>query len=154
LLKLRAGIDLVHVPYKTEPEMIAAVMSGQVHLSFVNVATILPLIADGKVRALGVTTATRQPELADVPTMIEAGLSDYIVTSFFGVAAPAGTPPHVIEQLNSAINQSLRSPDVQASLLKIGVRPAGGTPKEFEEFVETEMRKWSAVVRAAGFKMD
>jgi len=154
LLKLRAGIDLVHVPYKNEPESIAAVLSGQVHLSFVNVATILPLIAEGKVRALGVTTATRQPELADVPTMIEGGLSDYVVTSFFGVAAPAGTPPHVIEQLNSAINQSLRSPGVQASLLKVGVRPAGGTPKEFEEFVETEMRKWSAIVRAAGFKMD
>jgi len=154
LLKLRAGIDLVHVPYKNEPESIAAVLSGQVHLSFVNVATILPLIAEGKVRALGVTTATRQPEMADVPTMIEGGLSDYIVTSFFGVAAPAGTPPHVIEQLNSAINQSLRSPDLQASLLKVGVRPAGGTPKEFEEFVETEMRKWSAIVRAAGFRMD
>jgi tripartite-type tricarboxylate transporter receptor subunit TctC len=154
LLKLRAGIELVHVPYKTEQEMIAAVMSGQVHLSFVNVATILPLIADGKVRALAVTSAARQPELTDVPTMIEGGLSDYIVTSFFGVAAPAETPPDVIEQLNSAINQSLRSPDVQASFLKLGVRPAGGTPKEFEEFMETEMRKWSAVVRAAGFRMD
>jgi tripartite-type tricarboxylate transporter receptor subunit TctC len=154
LLKLRAGIDLVHVPYKNEPESIAAVLSRQVHLCFVNVATILPLIAEGKVRALGVTSATRQPELADVPTMIEGGLSDYVVTSFFGVAAPAATPPHVIVQLNSAINQGLRSPDVQASLLKVGVRPAGGTPKEFEEFVETEMRKWSAVVRAAGFKMD
>lgn len=152
LLKLRAGIDLVHVPYKTEPESVAAVLSGQVHLCFVNVA--LPLIAEGKVRALAVTSATRQPELADVPTMIESGLSDYIVTSFFGVAAPAGTPPHVIEQLNSAINQGLRSPDLQASLLKVGVRPAGGTSKEFEEFVGTEMRKWSAVVRAAGFKMD
>lgn len=154
LLKLRAGIDLVHVPYKTEPESIAAILSGEVHLCFVNVATILPLIAEGKVRALAVTSATRQPELADVPTMVEAGLSDYIVTSFFGVAAPAGTPPDVIEQLNSAINQSLRSPDVQASLLKLGVRPAGGTPKEFEEFAATEMRKWSAVVKAAGFKMD
>jgi tripartite-type tricarboxylate transporter receptor subunit TctC len=103
---------------------------------------------------LGVTSATRQPELADVPTMLESGLSDYVVTSFFGVAAPAGTPPDVIAQLNSAINQSLRSPDVQASLSKVGVQPAPGTPKEFEEFVETEMRKWSAVVRAAGFKMD
>jgi tripartite-type tricarboxylate transporter receptor subunit TctC len=154
LLKLRAGIDLVHVPYKTEPEMIAAVLSRQVHLCFVNVTTILPLIAEGKVRALAVTSAARQPELADVPTMIEAGLSDYIVTSFFGVAAPAGTPPHVIEQLNSAINQSLRSPEIQASLLKLGVRPAGGTPKEFEEFVATEMQKWSAVVQATGFKMD
>jgi tripartite-type tricarboxylate transporter receptor subunit TctC len=152
LLKLRAGIDLVHVPYKTEAESIGAILSGQVHLGFVNVA--LPLIAEGKVRALAVTSATRQPELADVPTMIEGGVSDYIVASFFGVAAPAGTPPHVIEQLNSAINQSLRSPDVQASLLKLGVRPAGGTPREFAEFVESEMRKWSAVVTAAGFKMD
>jgi tripartite-type tricarboxylate transporter receptor subunit TctC len=141
LMKLRAGIDLVHVPYKNEPESIDAVLSGQVHLSFANVASILPLIADGQVRALAVTTATRQPELADVPTMIEGGLSDYIVTSFFGVAAPAGTPPHVVEQLNSAINQILRSPDVQAGLLKLGVRPAGGTPWEFEAFVKTEMQK-------------
>jgi tripartite-type tricarboxylate transporter receptor subunit TctC len=133
MLKLRAGIDLIHIPYKSEPESIAAVLSGQVHLCFANVATILPLIAEGKVRALGVTTATRQPELADVPTMLEGGLSDYVVTSFFGVAAPADTPPHVIEQLNSAINKSLRSPDVQASLLKVGIRPAGGTPRDFED---------------------
>jgi tripartite-type tricarboxylate transporter receptor subunit TctC len=154
LLKLRAGIDLVHIPYKNEPESIAAVLSGQVQLCFVNVATILPLIAEGKVRALAVTSATRQPELATVPTMLESGLSDYVVTSFFGVAAPAGTPPDVVAQLNAAINQSLRSPDVQASLLKLGVHPAGTTPKAFEELVETETRRWSAVVRAAGFKVD
>jgi tripartite-type tricarboxylate transporter receptor subunit TctC len=154
MLKSRAGVDLVHVPYKNEPESITATLSGQVHLCFVNVATILPLIAEGKVRALGVTSAKRQPELSDIPTMIEGGVSDYVVTSFFGVAAPAGTPPDVIEQLNSAINQALRSPEAQASLLKLGVRPAGGTPKEFEEFVATEMRKWSAVVRAAGFALD
>jgi tripartite-type tricarboxylate transporter receptor subunit TctC len=70
------------------------------------------------------------------------------------VAAPAGTPPHVVEQLNFAINESLRSPDIRASFLKVGVRPAGGPPREFEEFVATEMRKWSTVVKAAGFKMD
>jgi tripartite-type tricarboxylate transporter receptor subunit TctC len=154
LLKLRAGIDLVHVPYKNETESITAVLSEQVHLCFVNAATILPLIAEGKVRALAVTSATRQPELVDVPTMIESGLTDYVVTSFFGIAAPAGTPPDVVEQLNFAINQSLRSPELQAGLLKVGVRPAGGTSKEFEELVETEMRKWSAVVEATGFKMD
>jgi tripartite-type tricarboxylate transporter receptor subunit TctC len=154
LLKLRAGIDLVHIPYKNEPESIAAVLSGQVQLCFVNVATILPLIAEGKVRALAVTNATRQPELADVPTMIESGVSDYVVTSFFGVAAPAGTPPDVIAQLNSTINQGLRSPEVQASLSKLGVRPAMATPKEFEAFVAAETRKWSAVVSAAGFKVD
>jgi len=154
LLKLRAGIDLVHIPYKNEPESIAAVLSGQVQLCFVNVATILPLIAEGKVRALGVTSAARQPELADVPTMLESGLSDYVVTSFFGVTAPAGTPPDVVAQLNSAINQGLRSPDVQASLSKLGVRPANTTAKEFEAFVEAETRKWSAVVGAAGFKVD
>jgi tripartite-type tricarboxylate transporter receptor subunit TctC len=154
LLKLRAGIDLVHIPYKNEPESVVAVLSGQVHLCFVNVATALPLIAEGKVRALGTTSATRQPELADIPTMIEGGLGDYVVTSFFGVAAPAETPRHIIDQMNSAINQSLRSPDVRAALLKLGVRPAEGTAKEFEEFVEAEMQKWSAVVRAAGFKLD
>jgi tripartite-type tricarboxylate transporter receptor subunit TctC len=154
LLKTRAGIDLVHIPYKNEAESIAAILSGQVHLCFVNVATILPLIADGKVRALGATSATRRPELADVPTMIEGGLSDYVVTSFFGVAAPTGTPPDVIAQLNAAINQSLRSPDVQASLARLGVRPAAGTAQEFETFVEAEMAKWSAVTRAAGFTLD
>jgi tripartite-type tricarboxylate transporter receptor subunit TctC len=154
LLKSRAGVDLVHIPYRNEPESITAVLSGQAHLCFVNAATILPLVAEGKVRALGVTSATRQPELADVPTMIEGGLVDYVVTSFFGVAAPAGTPPGVIEQLNTAINQGLRLPDVQASLRKLGVRPAGGAPGEFEEFVAAEMQKWSTVVRAAGFKVD
>jgi tripartite-type tricarboxylate transporter receptor subunit TctC len=154
LLKLRAGIGLVHIPYKNESESIAAVLSGQVHLCFVNVATILPLIAEGRVRALAVTSATRQPELADVPTMLESGLSDYVVTSFFGVAAPAATPPDVIVRLNSAINRCLHSPDVQASLAKLGVRPAAITPTEFEEFVAAETRKWSAVVTASGLTLD
>jgi len=154
LLKLRAGIDLVHIPYKSEAESIGAVLSGQVQLCFVNVATILPLIAEGRVRALGVTSAARQPDLAGVPTMIEGGLTDYIVTSFFGVAAPAKTPADVIAQLNSAINRVLRLPDVQESLAKLGVLPASTTPKEFEEFVEAETQKWSAVVKASGFKLD
>jgi tripartite-type tricarboxylate transporter receptor subunit TctC len=119
-----------------------------------NVAVALPLIQEGKLRALAVTSAPRARDLPNVPTMSESGVTGYVVTSFFGVVGPAETPPDVIARLNSAINQGLRSPDVQASLAKLGVRPAGATPTEFEESVAAETQKWSAVVRAAGFKMD
>ena len=106
LLKSSAGIDVVTVAYKTEPETLTGILGKQVQLSFPNVTTTLPLVQQGTLRALAVTSATRRPELPDVPTMIESGVAGYVATSFFGVAAPAGTAPSLVNKLNGAFNQA------------------------------------------------
>jgi tripartite-type tricarboxylate transporter receptor subunit TctC len=154
LLKSRAGLDIVHVPYKTEPETLTGILGKQIQLSFPNVATALPLFREGTLRALAVSSAVRRAELPDVPTMIESGVTDYVATSFFGVAAPAGTPTTIVAKLNSAINQALTSNEVQASLAKFGAAASAGTPLEFTTFIAAERQKWTAVAASAGIKID
>ena len=154
LLKSRAGLDIVHVPYKTEPETLTGILGKQIELSFPNVVTALPLVRQGTLRALAITSAVRRAELPDVPTMIESGVADYVATSFFGVAAPAGTPMPIVAKLNSAINQTLASGEVQASLAKFGAAASAGTPLDFTTFIATERQKWTAVGASAGIKID
>jgi tripartite-type tricarboxylate transporter receptor subunit TctC len=154
LLKSSAGLDIVHVSYKTEPETLTGVLGRQIQLSFPNVATTLPLVREGTLRALAVTSAVRRAELPDVPTMIESGVADYVATSFFGVAAPAGTPTAIVAKLNGAINQVLTSNEVQASLARLGAAPSAGTPLEFATFIAAERQKWTAVAASAGIKID
>jgi tripartite-type tricarboxylate transporter receptor subunit TctC len=154
LLKTSAGLDIVHVSYKTEPETLTGILGRQIQLSFPNVATALPLIREGRLRALAVTSATRRRELADVPTMIESGVTGYVATSFFGVAAPAGTPTAVVARLNVAINQGLAGSEMQTDLAKFGAAAATGTPEEFARFIVAERQKWTAVAASAGIKID
>src|SRR5262249_39439637 len=154
LLKLRTGIDIVHVPYKSSSEAATALMSGQAHITFANIASLLPLVQAGKLRPLAVTGAGRAPELPDVPTMTEAGVPNYLVTSFFGIVAPAGTPPETVDKLNAAINGWLATPDAQETFKKIGAEPASRTPAEFAAFIAAEVAKWSAVAQSAGLKIN
>jgi tripartite-type tricarboxylate transporter receptor subunit TctC len=154
LLKSSAGLDIVHVPYKTEPETLTGILGKQIQLSFPNVATALPLVREGTLRALAVTSAVRRAELPDVPTMVESGVADYIATSFFGVAAPASTPKPIVAKLNNAINQALASSEMQASLARFGAAASTGTPLEFATFIATERQKWAAVAALAGIKID
>ena len=154
LLKLRTGINIVHVPYKSSAEGAAALLTGQAHINFSNLATVLPLISEGKLRALAVTGAKRAPELPDVPTMREGGVADYLVTSFFGVVAPAGTPPEIVRTLHSAINDGLKSAEIQAAFKRIGADASIGTTEEFAAFIAAELAKWTAVAGSAGIKVD
>src|SRR5262249_46460351 len=118
LFKSKAGIDIVTVTYKTEPETLTAIVGKQVQLLFPNVTTALPLVEQGTLKALAVTSATRRPQFPDVPTMIESGVAGYEAASFFGVVAPARTPKAIVDKLNVVINQSLRASEDQASLPK------------------------------------
>jgi len=154
LFKLRTGLDIVHVPYKSSSEAATALLSGQAHITFANIQTLLPLVQDGKARALAVTGATRALELPDVPTMMEAGVLDYLVTSFFGIVAPAGTPADIVARLNSVISGWLASADARSTFKKIGADPAIATPAEFAAFIAAEVAKWSAVAHSAGLKIN
>jgi tripartite-type tricarboxylate transporter receptor subunit TctC len=152
-LKSLAKIDSVHVPLKSDGEVVTAILGKQIHMSFVNVAVALPHLQGGKLKALAVTSAARRPELANVPTMSES-ITGYVVTSFFGVVAPAGTPATVVAKLNAAINQGLKSPEMQASLAKLGAQPGPGSAQAFAEFIAAERQKWMTVATVAGIKTD
>jgi tripartite-type tricarboxylate transporter receptor subunit TctC len=154
LLKLKAGIDFATIQYKSGGEFVQAVLSGEVHFAIDNVTSLRALIDDGKLRALAVTSAARQPDFANVPTMIEAGVPDYLVTSFFGIAAPGDTPAPVVARLSEVINASLTSDAMRASLKKLGAAPTIETPEQFSAFIAGELRKWTMIADTAGIKVD
>jgi tripartite-type tricarboxylate transporter receptor subunit TctC len=154
LLKARAGIDVVGVPYKSGGESVTAVLGGQVDMTIEGITILLPLIRDGKLRALAVTSRARTPLAPDLPTMIEAGVPDYEVTTFNGVAAPAGTPDAIVQKLNAAINDGMQAADIQGRLLALGAVSKPNTPAEFAAFMASEHRKWSELAASAHIKLD
>jgi tripartite-type tricarboxylate transporter receptor subunit TctC len=151
---MKTGIDIVHVPYKGAAEAMTGVMGGQVHMFFGDIAGALPLIREGRLRALGWSSRTRNPELPGVPTMIESGVPDYVVLTFIGVVAPAATPPAIVDKLNAAINRSLRAPEVVAATARISAELQPGTPADFGAFLARERTKWIEVVQRAGVKFN
>jgi tripartite-type tricarboxylate transporter receptor subunit TctC len=145
---------LIGVPYRSGGESMTAVLSQSVHLTFENVAILLPLIAEGKVRALAVTSRTRSPLAPDLPTMIEAGIPDYEVTGFFGIEAPAATPPEIVRLLNTTLNEALRTPEMQSTITKLGAEPRTCSPQEFADLIAAYIQKWRALGKAANIKLD
>ena len=154
LLKLKAGIDFVSAQYKSGAEFVNAVLAGDVQLAIDNVTSLRALVDDGRLRALAVTSAARQADFPNVPTMIEAGVPDYVVTSFFGVVAPAGTPAPIVAKLNTVINEALKSDALRNSLKKLGAAPSVRSADEFSAFIAAETRKWTAIADAAHIKLD
>jgi tripartite-type tricarboxylate transporter receptor subunit TctC len=154
LLKYRAGIDLTHVPYNSGAEAMTAVLGNQVQMSLVSLSGLLPLLQQGKLRALAATSPTRFPELPDVPTMIESGFPDFTVPATFGVVAPAGTPQAIVDKLNATINQELASAEMQKTLANMGATRGTGSAQDFATFIAAERRKWQAVADATGIRID
>jgi tripartite-type tricarboxylate transporter receptor subunit TctC len=154
LFKSKAGIDVVHVPYKSGAEMVTAILSEQVQMAFPDVSILIPLIRDGRLKALAVTSARRHPQLPDVPTMIESGVPDYVMTFWSGVVAPSGTPMKIVSKLNAAINDGLRSAAIRESLAKIGAETNPGSPQDFADFIAAETKKWSAVAKMSGLSLE
>ncbi|MEW6450872.1 MAG: tripartite tricarboxylate transporter substrate binding protein [Pseudomonadota bacterium] len=154
LFKLRTGIDIVHVPYKGAAEAAMGVVAEQVHMFFGDVGGVMPLIREGRVRALAISSEARSPDLPDVPTMTEGGVRDYVVMTYTGVVAPAATSPAIVAKVNAAINTSLRTPNVVAAMAKIGIDSRPSSPEEFGTFLTREREKWSEVVRRSGVKID
>jgi tripartite-type tricarboxylate transporter receptor subunit TctC len=150
LLLARAGIKAVHVPYKSGAEMVTAVLGEQVQMTFPDISILLPLIQDKKVKALAVTSATRDPLLPNVPTMAESGVPDYATTFWTGVIAPAGTSADIVGKLNAAIADGLRLPQIRATMAAVGAQAAPGSPQDFAGFIAAERQKWRAIAKTAG----
>ncbi len=154
LFKVMAGVQMVHVPYKGSAPAVQDLIAGQVQLMFDNLPPSLPQIRAGKLRALAVTSATRAPALPDVPTIAEAGLPGFEASSWFGILAPAGTPPAIVAKLNTEIGKWLATPEAQEKLRSQGASPAGGSPEDFAKHIAAETTKWAKVVKDSGAKID
>jgi tripartite-type tricarboxylate transporter receptor subunit TctC len=154
LFKREAGIDLVHVPYKGAGQVLQDLMGGQVQALVTSLPTALPHIKSGKLRALMVTSEKRSTLLPDVPSAKEVGLPKVVMDFWVGFATPAGTPQPVVEKLNKAIADALNSPEGRKRLAEQGLEPVPNSPAQASKFVESEMQRWGAVVKAAGIKAD
>jgi tripartite-type tricarboxylate transporter receptor subunit TctC len=153
LFRTVTGIQATHVPYKGAAPAAIDVAGGQLGFQFASQITIQPLLGGKRVRMLAVTSAKRAASLADVPSLAEAGLSGFEVLNWFGVAAPARTPPVIVAALNAAIVKSLRAPDVRDKLTSEGSEIVANTPQEFTAFLHRDIARWAQVIKAAGVKL-
>jgi len=153
LFKIRAGVRIVHVPYRGSGPIIADVIGGQIQLMMSGKSVLLPQVRAGKLRAVAVSAAQRWPELPNTGTLIEAGYMDAAYDTIFGIVTPMGTPPDVIATLNRAINDALRTDEVKAAFAKLGIEPTITTPAEFAKIVAVEGPRWAEVVRITGIKV-
>lgn len=154
LLKILAGIDLTHVPYKGIAPAMVDVISGQVTMTFASIISGTPHIKSGRLRALAVTGAHRSAALPELPTMIEAGVRGYESSTWYGLLAPKATPRALITKLNREVVAIINLPEIKTHLLAEGAEPVGNTPDEFGEFIKAEIIKWGKVIRAAGLRAD
>ena len=154
LFKARAGIDVTYIPYKGAAQSVSDLLAGQTHFSIDSLTSYYPLIKDGKVRALAVASAQRWPGLPDVPTMIESGYPGLALDAWVGVVAPAGTPAEIVNKLNAAINESLRSAEMDQALRNLSAIPKTGSPQDFAAFLAVEVPKWAEMVKISGAKVD
>ncbi|HZE10789.1 MAG TPA: tripartite tricarboxylate transporter substrate binding protein [Burkholderiales bacterium] len=152
LFKSMAGIDMVHIPYKGTAPGVVDLLAGQVLVMAPNLLTALPHIKSGKLRALAVTSAKRTEALPEVPTVAEAGVPGYDSTQWYGVLAPAGTPPQIVARLHDGIVRALRDAEVGKRLAADGAGAVGSSPEEFAAFIKSESEKWAKVASAAGIK--
>ena len=156
LFKQVTGLsDITDIPFKGGGEAIGAVLGGQVPLASMGMAPVLPHVKSGKLKALGVTGATRSPALPDVPTMSEAGLPGMVLTNWLGLVAPAGTPPAIVARLHTELLKALRAPSVVEGLARLALEPAPSpTPADFGQEISGEIQRWSKVVKAAKIEAD
>ncbi len=152
LLNSAAGIKLQQIPYPGSAQSMTDVLAGRVPLMFGPAATVWSNVQGGKLKALAVTQPKRAAIAPDVPTMVEAGVPGYSAGIWMGLLAPAGTPPEIVDKLSRAANEALKSPEMLSLLEKQGVDPLGGTPAEFAQFIDDELKKWDGVVKAAGIR--
>jgi tripartite-type tricarboxylate transporter receptor subunit TctC len=153
LFKVMTGVDMVHVPYRGAGPALTDMIAGQVHVLFDNLPSSIEHVRAGKLRALAVTTAVRSPALPDAPTVAET-VPGYEASAWFGIGAPRGTPPEIIDRLNREVNEALKDPEMLKRLVDLGGVPMGGTPADFGKIIVDETEKWRKVVEFSGAKLD
>lgn len=152
LLKLQTGIKLLHVPYKGGSPAVQDLMANQVDLVIDGVPLTAPLITDGRIKGLAVTSKERSSVLPNVPTALESGFRDLVVTVWYGIVAPKGTPSHIVNTLNQAVNTALKDPEMEKKFAQQGSVVAGGSPADFEKYLKNELTRWEQAVKASGAK--
>jgi tripartite-type tricarboxylate transporter receptor subunit TctC len=154
LFKSMAGVDMLHIPYKGSAPAVADLLAGQVNMMFDNIPSSLPQIKAGKLRALAVTGSKRAHSLPDLPTIAEAAIPGYESYVWFGVVAPAGTPPEIIKRLNAELVKAAAAPEFRDRLMGQGYDVLSSTPEQMTASIRSEMAKWSAIVKASGARVD
>jgi tripartite-type tricarboxylate transporter receptor subunit TctC len=154
LFKIDAGVDIVHVPYKGAAPAMQALLAGDTQLMFDNLANAMAQVKAGKLRAMAVTTAERSKLAPELPTMAESGLQGFDISTWFGLFAPAGTPPDVVAKWNADVTRILTAPDMRDRLLAQGAEPAPDSPADIARFIAAEAAKYARIVRTSGAKVD
>ena len=154
LFNAMAGVRMVHIPYKGAPQALTDVIAGQNQVMFASVASVMPHVDSGRLRALGVTDTRRLFALPDLPTVAEAGLPGYEARAWHGLVGPAGMPAAVVARLNTELNRIVQSTDTRAKLAAQGVEVIGGSAQEFAQYIRSEIPKWSKIIKASGARAD
>jgi tripartite-type tricarboxylate transporter receptor subunit TctC len=153
LFKSMTGCEMLHVPYKGAGPALTDLMAGSVHVLFDNLPSSAGHIKGGRLRALAVTSAQREPSMPDLPTVAET-VPGYEATAWFGIGVPKGTPREVIDKLNAEVNRALADPGMQKKLADLGGKPIAGTPEDFARVIAAETEKWAKVVQSSGAKVE
>lgn len=154
LFKDTTKVDIKHVPYKGNAAAMTDVIGGQIEMLFDQMATAVPHVKSGRVRALAVTTAKRSPAMPDVPTVAESGFPGFEATAWFGIVGPRGMPKDVVDRINASVRKALARPEVQKQLGAQGLDLTPSSPAEFRDTLKSEMTKWASVIKQAGVKLE
>lgn len=152
LLKMMAGVNIVHVPYKGNTPALADAIAGHVEMIFSGVTALLPLVQSGRLRAIAIGSRERFPSMPDLPTFDESGLKGYEAITWFGLVAPVKTPRDILERWNTEVGKLLASPDLRDRFIRDGQQPIGGSQEAFGDFIRAEIAKYAKVIKAAGVK--
>jgi tripartite-type tricarboxylate transporter receptor subunit TctC len=148
-----AKLDIASVPYRGTTAFVPDLIANRVSMSFANIVNVLPLAREGKLRALAITSIKRSPLAPDLPTMAESGFPGFEAVPWFGLVAPAGTPPEVVDKLHSETVKTLALPDVRKKFDELGLDPVGNTPAEFTAVIRKEMPEWGRLIKDAEIKL-
>jgi len=150
LLWTRARVDLLHVPYANNGAEVKDLLHGDVSVAFITLGAVRPFLRTGQLRGLAVTTLRRVAAFPDIPTVAESGFAGYEVNSWYGVLAPAGTPPAIVERLNHEFVRALQLPEVREKIVGLGAEPAGTSPAQFADEISSLLKQWPGIVESAG----